>query len=281
MTSGCQTLEETGKNSQEVLLLFAYHTFHDRYSENHTLLNPQSDKTFWDFSLDEFVKYDCPAVIHYIQEFTNSSKVVWIGHSQGTTMMFGLLSSQPEYSKIVEPYIALAPVAHVGYIDTPSQIMARQKWLIKLLSLRGGKFLPDEFLRYLAKKICQYQYASNLCANVLFFLGGGWDSPQLNYTRIPVYGGSESIGTSVKTMVHWAQNTAKKTFKHFDYGYEENIKRYGRPDPPDYPLEQIDARHVALFSSLNDGLADPRDVQILRNRLKGRGKYDKDIAEYQ
>lgn len=196
-------------------------------------------------------------------------------------MMFGLLSSQPEYSKIVEPFIALAPVAHVGYINTPAQMIAKQKWLMKILSLKGGKFLPDGFLRYLAKKICRYQYANDLCANVVFFMGGGWDSPQLNYTRIPVYTGSEAIGTSIKTMIHWAQSASKKTFKYFDYGYEENKKRYGRPDPPDYPLEHIDTRHVALFSSLNDGLADPRDVQILRNRLKGRGKNDNGIGEDQ
>ena len=33
-------------------------------------------------------------------------------------MMFQLMSTQPEYSQIIRPFIALAPVAYVGAIES-------------------------------------------------------------------------------------------------------------------------------------------------------------------
>lgn len=34
----------------------------------------------------------------------------YVGHSQGTTLMFALLASQPEtYSTLIRPFVALAP----------------------------------------------------------------------------------------------------------------------------------------------------------------------------
>ncbi len=34
----------------------------------------------------------------------------------GTTMMFALMSTNPDYSQIIEPFIALGPVAYVSKI---------------------------------------------------------------------------------------------------------------------------------------------------------------------
>jgi lysosomal acid lipase/cholesteryl ester hydrolase len=49
--------------------------------------------------------------------FQFQDSIGYIGHSLGTTMMFQLLSTQTEYSRIIKPFIALAPVAYVGNIE--------------------------------------------------------------------------------------------------------------------------------------------------------------------
>jgi lysosomal acid lipase/cholesteryl ester hydrolase len=99
---------------------------------------------------------------------------------------------------------------------------------------------------------------------------GGSDSPQLNKTRIDVYAGDAALGTSTKDLVHWAQGISGNTFNHFDYGRDKNRKRYGRPTPPAYPIEHISCESIALFHSLKDAYSDPQDVEILKNRLRGK-----------
>ena len=54
------------------------------------VLNPRV-KNFWDFSIDEMVKYDIPAAFEYIHEITHK-KIHYVGHSQGTMIMFAALS---------------------------------------------------------------------------------------------------------------------------------------------------------------------------------------------
>ncbi|CAH8624915.1 unnamed protein product [Schistosoma haematobium] len=51
------------------------------YSSNHQYLKPD-DKEFWEFSWDEMGKYDLPATLIYILNYTNAEKLSYIGHSQ-------------------------------------------------------------------------------------------------------------------------------------------------------------------------------------------------------
>lgn len=40
---------------------------------------------FWDFTYDELAKYDVRAHLDYITKTTGSDKLIYVGHSQGTT----------------------------------------------------------------------------------------------------------------------------------------------------------------------------------------------------
>lgn len=91
------------------------------YSRNHTKNNPsgwrQERKKFWNFSFHEIGKYDLPASIDYILDESNYTQVNYIGHSQGTTSFFVMMSERPEYNEKVSMMIALAPVAYVDNVD--------------------------------------------------------------------------------------------------------------------------------------------------------------------
>lgn len=56
-------------------------------------------------------------------------------------------------------------------------------------------------------------------------------------------------------------------FREFDYGYFENLRRYGSANPPLYPLKKITADVHLLFSN-NDWISNPIDVNCLCNQLK-------------
>jgi pimeloyl-ACP methyl ester carboxylesterase len=54
--------------------------------------------------------YDIPATIDYVMAITRE-KVYFIGHSMGTTMLFVMTSTRPEYNANLRLAFALAPAA--------------------------------------------------------------------------------------------------------------------------------------------------------------------------
>lgn len=57
----------------------------NKYSTNHTTLDPSKDWEYWDHSLTtDVAKYDMPAFIDHILDKTNVQNMTIIGHSQAT-----------------------------------------------------------------------------------------------------------------------------------------------------------------------------------------------------
>lgn len=69
-------------------------------------------------------------------------------------------------------------------------------------------------------------------------------------------------GSSFKQSIHYMQSYAANTFAQFDYGELENMRRYGNPKPPRYPVEKINIP-IALFYCQNDKVVNPRDTRRL------------------
>ena len=58
--------------------------------------------------------FDQPALWNHVINHTGVEKVIYIGHSQGTTQMFAALSENPQFFKEkMKCFIALAPVLRV------------------------------------------------------------------------------------------------------------------------------------------------------------------------
>lgn len=237
----------------------------NEYGTGHAWLKTSS-KQFWNFSKDEFIKFDLPDTLEYIQKATNSTKLAYVGHSQGTHIMFGLLATQKKYNDIIEPFIALAPVGTVKHITALLRFLANQKYLYRL-SREFKRFLKPEWVETHVANICR-GHRSKFCANLVFLFNGGIDSGQLNNTRIPVYLSNLGYGTSTKNIVSWGQNVLAGRFNYYDYGYATNKQLYGTFQPPEYKLHLITNKHIALLSSVADNLGDPKDVDILRSKLK-------------
>ena len=52
----------------------------NRHSRNHTTLDPDFEKSFWDFGVDEFIMYDVPSMCEYVFNVTKK-KMTFIGRS--------------------------------------------------------------------------------------------------------------------------------------------------------------------------------------------------------
>ena len=103
------------------------------YSRGHTYLNPYEDcdgawyfgecrhekEKYWAFSFDEMGKYDLPAMLEHIRKVTGRKKVNYVGHSQGTVVLFSSVAQLGnKFSRKINKFFALAPAAAVSRMKT-------------------------------------------------------------------------------------------------------------------------------------------------------------------
>lgn len=138
-----------------------------------------------------------------------------------------------------------------------------------------NEFLPqNKIIKWLSKYGCEMNEVEKyICENTVFVICG-FDADQYNSTLASVIFAHSPAGTSTKTVVHYAQEIHESgNFQNFDYGTEENIRRYGRALPPTYNLTNV-AVPVALFYAQNDWLAGYQDVKKLYTALPRNAPID-------
>ncbi|XP_075726798.1 lipase member J-like [Rhipicephalus microplus] len=211
-----------------------------------------NDKRFWNWSFEEIGTQDLPAVIDYILNMTNCTKVGLLTTSQGTTASLVLLSMRPEYNQKVNILVGYAPVANVTHFTSPMRWLVPFSKLVKAVNyfFTHGGFLVSNAVRQ--KKVawlCDHRFFRNLCYKPLAFLYGK-NPKQYNSTRVPVYVNNLPVGSSSKNVLHYAQMYQTRNFVLFDYG-KNNTAIYG----------QYTGEMVTFF-------ANPQDVHDLAERLR-------------
>lgn len=241
----------------------------NKHSRRHVKLKP-SDADFWDFSWHEIGCFDLPAMIDTVLDTTGAKSLKYVGHSQGTTTFFVMMSQRPENNKKVSLMVALSPVAFMSHVRSPLvRLLAAGTPFIHGLVKTVGlyEFLPDNVLMRTLKHImCGGGVVSDIvCSNVMFLMAGVGFA-QFNFTNLPVLMGHTPAGASAKQVAHYGQGVLTGEFRQFDYGTQGNLQTYGVATPPDYPLQKI-TTPISLFYSDADWLAHPIDVDKLYNRL--------------
>ncbi|XP_030080374.1 lipase 3-like [Drosophila hydei] len=230
-----------------------------RYSRAHAKLNPNTDKAYWSFSWHEIGYYDLPALIDAVLAKTGYEKLSYFGHSQGTTSIFVLASTRPEYNAKINVITALAPVAYMGNMECPLiglahsffNVVGEGQELLPYSSRLNGCFLSEATLQ----TCLSYQWK-------LF----GKNPAELNKTMLPATMTHVPAGASSTQVLHYLQLHKSDRFCEYDHDPKENQRIYGRAQPPDYPLEKITAP-VALYYTQNDYMTAVVDVKRLIKRL--------------
>lgn len=237
----------------------------NKYSRYNTYL-PRSSEEFWEFTTVQMAEFDVPACVDYVLENTGMKKLTWIGHSQGTAMMFARLADDPDFADKLNVFIALAPIASVTYEESG------------VLRLVGATPLAQilQFLRLYNFTVSVYKIPG-IVYDVLTF--APWISDLIvglfdgdlsvdDMSRMPVTFAHELGGTSVRNMEYWEQGIHHKTsaFCKMDYGALDNMRIYANTTAPCYDLGAIKAP-IAWWVGTKDKLADTKDVAWLRNQL--------------
>ena len=192
-------------------------------------------------------------------------KINYVGHSQGTTIMFAALSENQTITKYLNSFIALAPVVYLNHISG---------LLKKLANSKAGNFLK----RLGFKQILPYQKQSNSIFSFLckylkiaceFSIQEISDKKgsKDNFKRFDVIFGHFPAGSSLNDILHYKQIYSKKKFEKFDYGEKINLMKYGQKYPPEYNLSNMKFP-VFLFVGNLDEIANLDDVKFLiKNNL--------------
>ncbi|CAH1401202.1 unnamed protein product [Nezara viridula] len=230
------------------------------------------DPRFWNFSFHESGYYDISAVIDFILAIRGKEKLFYIGHSLGTTVFLVMASTRPEYNDKIRAAVLLSPIAYPPDLDEmtpPLQLAIKNAdFLYFILSLTGQLEFGhrNAFNVFALREFCtRLNFLREICLDIAMDAAGEhrsnldkeeWDN------FLPFYG----AGTSLKTLRHIGQVYASGEFKQFDYGKRMNLKKYGNPRPPDYPLDRVTAP-VAMYWGYNDPLLSVKSVEKLLSAL--------------
>ncbi|KAJ8672647.1 hypothetical protein QAD02_003906 [Eretmocerus hayati] len=242
-------------------------------SRSHKTLKPD-DAQFWDFSYHEIALGDVKTFIDYTLNVTNKNKLTYVGYSSGSTEGFALLSTRPEYNKKINLLVDIAPIVFwkhnrgalinavstaIGFAENINYYFG---WIPQEIFSQFGIF-PD-----LGKKVCESQNGlmEQLCGVFLQSLSPEENISLLNKTMLALYLEAWPAGASARTLFHFGQNMRTGEFRAYDYGSDENLRKYGSYRPPKYPLENVTAP-VAIYYGETDIYSVIEDIDDLKRSL--------------
>lgn len=104
------------------------------------------------------VKYDLDASIDYVLKQTGASSVYYVGHSQGTLIMFSKLADDAKFNQKIKQFHALAPIGVVKNIKGFLAFLANELYFetqIYLDLFGRNEFLPEDgIFNMYAEKYC-------------------------------------------------------------------------------------------------------------------------------
>eukprot|EP00331_Platyophrya_macrostoma_P030138 CAMPEP_0176440768 /NCGR_PEP_ID=MMETSP0127-20121128/20777_1 /TAXON_ID=938130 /ORGANISM="Platyophrya macrostoma, Strain WH" /LENGTH=358 /DNA_ID=CAMNT_0017825375 /DNA_START=95 /DNA_END=1171 /DNA_ORIENTATION=+ len=253
----------------------------NKYSLNHKTLDSKSSKDFWNFSWQKMAEYDLPATFEFIASITKQ-KITYIGHSQGTTIMFAALSDptyrHPSITSNMKKFAALGPVAYTTNLESKAvSTLIKIPLLPEILQKVAayGFLMPNWLSSEGGKKLCSWvPFACKLGLKEVFDARPEQD----NENRLDYLGGHFPAGTSVQNVLHWMQEMkAGGTFQKYDHGRQKNYVEYGQSTPLQYDASLIQ-EEVGLFAGEDDLISSLTDVDRWYSEMSNAKK--KEIHYY-
>ena len=234
-------------------------------------LNPFSP--YWDFSFDDFARYDLPSVINFALKKSNVQKIDYIGHSQGTLIFFLQYMINPSFMEnSINKFIGLGTVPNVNNAESYiTNWVAKNKQILEYYPF--GNFMRlGTTIGPLISEICDK--IPEICGFIVNkIVENDISTKRMNFPKISknlfLY---EPGGTSIKNMRHWIQIFSDKKLHRYDYGKEENLKHYGTEEPPLYDIDAVKKWNIKgmVTTSNADPFCNPIDTEEFVARIENK-----------
>lgn len=224
-----------------------------------------TDPKFWDFSWDEMGYFDLSATISYILKNTNQTKVYYAGHSMGSNMLMVLLTRRPEFQNKIELGFGLAPAVFVKHSRSNVFVAFCAYYAPFALRIFGpSQILPaffKNFITWVSSNCDPENQATWKICRLIYTVSQG-PSTDFDQNTLSAYFSTNPSQASAKSLAHYGQGIESGKFIPYDYGVEENFKRYGLAEPPLFNLSEVQTP-VAIIYSDSDYIVPPSDAQML------------------
>ena len=134
------------------------------HSRAHETLDAEKDsKQYFDYDFEDNGKYDLPAQLDFVRNVTgDDKKLIYVGHSQGTSQMFyELVKDEEKMSRKIDLFVALAPVIRLKHIDNKIlEDLAYERTMIDGLANTFGVY--EVFGPEFKSKLCE-KFPKSFC----------------------------------------------------------------------------------------------------------------------
>ena len=209
-------------------------------------------------------KYDLPAELDFVSNYTGFEKIAYIGHSQGTAQMYyGLAELQDYYASRVSVFVALGSVTLLenttaGYLTYTADNYEKVDDYLALWNVH--EIMADKPYWW------NIEYHTWCDANQDECFAKGetsvtsnpeWDDEE----RFMVYGAHNPSGASVRSLLFFAQNIKMNRFQQWAPKFNQLDPLMNKRVTDLIPLENISKVPIAVFVGSDDIVADPIDGQ--------------------
>ena len=221
----------------------------------------ETEPGFWNFTMDDMAAIDLPTQLLFVLNQTGAKQLTYIGHSQGTVQAF-MGFQNASVAALVNGYIALAPITHIGNVESELVRLGAELYtddLLKELGVLRIEF-SDDLQDFMAGKCAD---SLEICMDIMMALNG--PSVDENSTQIPLDVHYFPAATSVKNYAQWMQWIRTGVYAKYDYGsHQANMEHYGSPKPPLYNELLIpETLPLYFFHGTHDYLSDSIDFANL------------------
>lgn len=190
---------------------------------------------YWEYNFDHFVEFDQPTMINSVLSETNSEKLIYIGHSQGSTQ-FLVSTGVHNYADKIACFIGMGTVISLENV-TDHKVL---KYVSKISGLKILRFLGFKTVLSLPKWVTKATgiliYNNNFYFKFFFAvvnqLCGTPVATKINTDRLGVIISHEPGGASIPNVEQWVQFYKSGKLAKFDFGKKKNLSVYGSPTPP-------------------------------------------------
>ncbi|MBQ4189076.1 MAG: alpha/beta fold hydrolase [Bacteroidales bacterium] len=226
------------------------------FSLKHKTKDPtDSNSGFFDYSIDEYVKYDLPATINYIKSKTGGKKMSYIAHSQGSTIFFMLYMENPTLMESsFDHFTSIGTVPNIAHsVFSPIKLLDIIYKIFDLLKFGKGILTLSHNQRLAVSNLCKT--LPGVCET--FFESGASIKPtgKVDYSKIYNFLYYYPGGTSKKNLLHWSQIHQQKQLVYYNPNYdkEKTAKPYNINNLKKWKIKALVARtDMDTFSSYED-----------------------------
>ena len=221
------TFFQLGKNSLPFLLLkegFDIWLGNSRgniFSNSHVSKNPKDPKSGYnDYSIDNLAANDLPAMIKYVRSKTGNKKIIYIGHSQGTTIFFMNAMHNPTFTEqSFDRFVALGTVPNIAHTKfAPIEILDKIGTILKKVGIIDTFNLSNN----------QRELLSNFCKLSPNICGSGFElstclkpSGKLNFKNLYNFLYYYPGGVSKRNLLHWSQIHQMKKLVYYNPNFDK------------------------------------------------------------